>query len=86
MRKKSLTHLQSQIRSREREVNQMVSEFKETMDHELWNRLRSKVRTEDERRALDRACAERYQLLKKLGLFVYDKEKRVMTIAKLDIL
>jgi hypothetical protein len=48
--------------------------------------MRSKVRTEDERRALDRVSAESYQLLKKLGLFVYDKEKRVLTIAKLDIL
>jgi hypothetical protein len=53
MRKMTLAQLQSQIRLREREINQAVFEFKQSSDDESWNRLRNKVRTEDECHTLD---------------------------------
>jgi hypothetical protein len=86
MRKKSLVNMQSFIQASQREVNQAVFEFKQLLDAEEWNRLRQRARSTDEQRAMDEACVSRYRLLKKLGLVVYDKEKRVMTIARLDIL
>ena len=56
------------------------------LDAEEWNRLRRRARSSDEQRAMDEACVSRYRLLKKLGLGAYDKERRVMIFAGLDIL
>ena len=86
MRKMSFVKMQSFIQANQREINQAVFEFKQLLDAKEWNRLRQRTRTTDEQRAMDEACVSRYRLLKKLGLVVYDKEKRVMTIARLDIL
>ncbi len=86
MRKKSLVELQSFIQANQREINQAVFEFRQMLGTDEWNRLRQRARSSDEQRAMDEACVSRYRLLRKLGLVVYDKEKRVMTFARLDIL
>ena len=86
MRKKTFAEMQAFVQAKDADMNRAVLEFRNKLDADEWNRLRQRVRSVDEQRVMDEACAARYQLLKSLGLVSYDWEKRVMTIARLDVL
>lgn len=82
MRKMTLEEIESRVRAKRRETDYAVSVFRSESKTEGWNMRRTRPRNPDEIEALNQLARQQYLDAVKNGLIQYDREKRVLTIAK----
>lgn len=82
MRKISLGDIQSKLAASRSNVDYAVNVFRGKTRNQGWTMKRMKPRDPDEIKALNYLARSQYRKAVKDGTIIYDKERRVLTIAK----
>ncbi|NQX66711.1 hypothetical protein HQN90_11295 [Paenibacillus alba] len=82
MRKISLSDLESKIAEGRPDVDYAVNVFRAKTRDQGWTMKRMKPRDPDEIKALNYLARSQYRKAVQEGSIIYDKESRVLTIAK----
>ncbi|NRF96236.1 hypothetical protein HQN89_36315 [Paenibacillus frigoriresistens] len=82
MRKMSLGDIQSKLAANRSDVDYAVNVFRGKTKDQGWTMNRMKPRDPDEIKALNYLARSQYRKALKDGTIIYDKERRVLTIAK----
>jgi len=84
LRRLTLEQIEARRNDRANFVNQAVVHFRAKSMQQGWKMKRTRPRTEDEIRALNDVARRTLQKALKEGTVVYDRERRVLILAKLS--